>query len=177
MSPAADAPRRGEVWWVGFGPSVGGEIRKRRPAVVVSNDGANKHLNRIQVVPITSSVARLFPSEAHVTLEGGQRKAMADQLATVGKGRLGGRLGRLDAAELKGVECAIRVQLGLEPWPTPRPDPGAAAAFGSPAGLKGGSAFAALLTLRRERAAGTGTAWGCRCPPPGGSTSKALVNE
>ena len=115
MNPAAaeQHPRRGEVWWVGFGPSVGGEIQKRRPTIVVSNDQANRHLNRLQVVPITSNVERLFPSEAYVTVEGEPRKAMADQLATVSKERLGGRVGRLDAADLRGVERAIRVQLGL----------------------------------------------------------------
>ena len=118
MSPAAEPPqhpRRGKVWWVGFGPSVGGETQKRRPAVVVSNDAANRHLNRLQVVPITSNVGRLFPSEAYITLGGEQCKAMADQLATVSKERLGGRLGRLETADLRGVERAIRVQLGLEP--------------------------------------------------------------
>lgn len=116
MRPAAEPqhPRRGEIWWVDFGPSVGGEIQKRRPAIVVGNDGANRHLNRLQVVPITSNLGRLFPSEARVTVGGEQRKAMADQLATVGKERLGGCLGRLDAADLRSVERAIRVQLGLE---------------------------------------------------------------
>lgn len=43
--------KRGEVWWVNFNPSIGGEITKRRPAVIVSNDIANRYLNRIQVVP------------------------------------------------------------------------------------------------------------------------------
>jgi mRNA interferase MazF len=114
MTPApADHPRRGEVWWVGFGPSVGGEIQKRRPAIVISNDQANRHLNRLQVVPITSSIGRLFPSEAYVTLNGEQRKAMADQLATISKARLGAKLGQLDAAEMQGVERAVRLQLGL----------------------------------------------------------------
>jgi mRNA interferase MazF len=104
---------RGEVWWVNFDPSVGGEIRKRRPAVIVSNDAANRYLNRVQVVPITSKVDRLFPSEAYVTLNGQQRKALADQLTTVSKQRLEGPVGKLSALDLERVAHAIQVQLAL----------------------------------------------------------------
>ena len=74
------APRRGEVWWVVFDPSIGGEIRKTRPAIIISNDTANQLLNRVQVVPVTSKVAMLYPAEAYVTVKGARRKAMADQI-------------------------------------------------------------------------------------------------
>ena len=105
--------KRGEVWWVNFDPSVGGEITKQRPAVIVSNDAANKHLNRVQVVPLTSQTTKLYPSEALVTCAGKQGKAMADQLTTVSKQRLVNQGGELSSTEMRQVERAIKTQLGL----------------------------------------------------------------
>jgi mRNA interferase MazF len=105
--------KRGEVWWVAFDPSVGGEIRKRRPAVILSHEAAHVHLNRVQVIPLTSSVERLYPSEAYVLLNGERRKAMADQITTASKQRLGERIGILSRADVEAVERAVRVQLGL----------------------------------------------------------------
>ena len=106
--------KRGEVWWVNFDPAVGGEIKKKRPAVIISNDAANKHLNRVQVVPLTSQAGRVYPSEALVTFKGKPGKAMADQLTTVSKQRLDNCAGRLTNAEMRQVERVVKIHLNLK---------------------------------------------------------------
>jgi mRNA interferase MazF len=81
---------------------------------VLSNNAANTHLNRVQVVPITSNTDRLYPGEAYITLNREKRKAMADQLATVSKLRLGTQIGTLAKDDLNRVEDAVLVQLGID---------------------------------------------------------------
>ncbi len=104
---------RGDVWWIDFRGTIAGEVRKQRPGVVVSNDIANRNLNRVQVVPLSTKVDRLYPSEAAVTVRGKPHKAMADQLTTASKSRLRNRVGRLSQKDLESVERTLRIQLSL----------------------------------------------------------------
>lgn len=106
--------KRGEVYWLAFDPSVGGEIQKTRPAVIVSNDAANAALNRTLVVPLSSQISRVYPGEALVQLNGETRKAMADQLTTASKQRFRSRLGKLSAEDMERLEASILLQLGMK---------------------------------------------------------------
>ena len=112
MADAA-APQRGDVWLVSFDPAIGGEIQKTRPALVLSNDTANALLNRVQVVPISSQIGRLYPAEAFITVNHERRKAMADQITTASKQRLVRRLGALAPEDLAAVIRAVCIQLGI----------------------------------------------------------------
>ena len=105
--------QRGEVWWVEFDPSVGSEIRKTRPAVIVSNDAANRNLSRVVVVPVTSNTGRQYPGEAVVTVDGQSSKAMVDQIMAADKSRLKSQLDALSKADMLALEDAIKVHLAL----------------------------------------------------------------
>lgn len=105
--------KRGEVWWVEFDPAIGSEIAKRRPAIILSNDSANRNLSRVIVVPLTSNTAKLYPGEALVKIDSQTSKAMADQIMAADKSRLKSKLGEVEKTDMKNVEDALRVQLGL----------------------------------------------------------------
>jgi mRNA interferase MazF len=105
--------KRGEVWWVAFDPAVGSEIQKTRPAIIVSNDSANRNLKSVVVVPLTTNTSRVFPGEARVSVAGEFCKAMSDQLMAADKLRLKEKLATLSKSDMLEVEQAICVHLGL----------------------------------------------------------------
>lgn len=105
--------KRGDVWWLEFDPAIGSEIRKTRPALILSNDAANRNLARVVVVPLSSNTQKIYPGEALVTVAGQSSKAMADQIMASDKSRLKSQLGSVSKADMQAVEDAIRVHLGL----------------------------------------------------------------
>jgi mRNA interferase MazF len=109
------APRRGDVYWVALDPTLGTEIRKTRPAVVVSNDSCNTHGARVVVLPITSNVSSLYPGEAQIEVQGRRGRALGDHIRSIDKRRLRRRIGRLTQDELGAIDDALRITLALIP--------------------------------------------------------------
>ena len=105
--------KRGEIWWVNFDPAIGGEIRKKRPAVIISNDIANRYLNRVQVIPLSTQIEKLYPCETLVQVNETTAKAMADQLTTVSKLRLIDKAGEITDVEMEALQRIIKIQLDL----------------------------------------------------------------
>ena len=114
--------RRGEIRWVDLDPVRGSESDKRRPAVIVSNDGANATANRlgqgvVTVVPVTSNTARVYPFQVLLSAEAtGLRfdsKAQAEQVRSVAVERIGASLGMLSGPDVTALDEALRLHLAL----------------------------------------------------------------
>lgn len=108
--------KRGEVYWVNLDPTIGAEIRKTRPAVIISNDINNQNAQTVSVLPLTSSTTKVHPFE--VLIEAGvlgpeSGKIKANQIRTIDKKRLGGLLGMLPARLIAKAEDALRLHLDL----------------------------------------------------------------
>jgi len=110
-----NSPKRGDVFWVNFDPTVGTEIKKIRPAIILSNNLFNRYLPRLLVVPLTSNVERIFDFDAIVQVQGKKGKAMLDQVRAIDKTRLGKKIGSITAEELRDVERALKEVFALNP--------------------------------------------------------------
>ncbi|MBL8037263.1 type II toxin-antitoxin system PemK/MazF family toxin [Nitrospira sp. CMX1] len=108
-------PRRGDVYWVALDPATGSEIKKTRPAVIVSNNSCNTFGSRVVVLPLTSNVESLYPGEAEVVVNGKPARVLGDQIRSLDKSRLRSRIDRLSHDELMAVDEAIRITLALQP--------------------------------------------------------------
>lgn len=114
--------QRGEIRWVDLDPAMGSESAKRRPAVIVSNDGANAVAKRlgqgvVTVVPVTSNVRRVYPFQ--VLLEAREcglkqnSKAQAEQVRSVAVQRIGDQIGEVPPALMEKLDEALRLHLSL----------------------------------------------------------------
>ncbi|MDF0676002.1 MAG: type II toxin-antitoxin system PemK/MazF family toxin [Nitrospira sp.] len=115
MAKLRKPPRRGDVYWVALDPTVGSEIKKTRPAVIVSNNSCNTFGSRVVVLPLTSHVDSLYPGEAMVVVNGRPARVLGDQIRSLDKSRLQSRIDTLSQEELATVEEAIRITLALQP--------------------------------------------------------------
>ncbi len=114
--------RRGEVRLVDLAPSQGSEADKVRPAVLVSNDGANTaatrlHRGVVTVVPVTSNIARIHPFQILLDANGNglstDSKAQAEQVRSIDVSRVGRKLGTLSPSTMRELDNALRLHLGL----------------------------------------------------------------
>jgi len=109
--------QRGDIFWANLDPTIGVEIKKARPVVVVSNNVINQRSQLVIVVPLTTNIERLSPS--HVLIprgEGGleqDSKALTEQIRAMDKLRLTGKVGSLSERFLRLVEQALRNSLDM----------------------------------------------------------------
>ena len=95
-------PQRGEVWLVSLEPTVGSEIRKTRPCLIISPDETNRLLRTVIVAPITSTIKN-YPTRLVITWQNKQSSLALDQIRTVDKSRLVKQLGRVTSEEYQAV--------------------------------------------------------------------------
>lgn len=113
-APASPVPvRRGEVWWVDLDPTRGSEIRKTRPAVVLTADALNRARRTVVVVPLSTGPTSRPPIVVSTPSAGAGSVAVCDQVRAVDKGRLTRRTGQLALADLRAVEDGVRAVLEL----------------------------------------------------------------
>jgi mRNA interferase MazF len=108
------APRRGELWWVRLDPTLGSEIKKTRPCVVLSSTVLNERRHTVVVVPLSTSAPIAPPLTVQVDCAGRSVVAVIDQIRAVAKERLDRRIGDLSPQDLGAVEDGLRRVLELE---------------------------------------------------------------
>ena len=106
-------PKRGEVYWVDLEPSVGGETKKIRPCLIVSNDIGNEVSNVVTIAPITSKVYRIYPFEVEVNVDDKKAKVMLNQCRAIDKSRIGKKITSFDQPTMKAVEESIKLVFSI----------------------------------------------------------------
>lgn len=110
---------KGEIYWADLNPTIGSEISKTRPVLIVSNNINNQYADTVTILPITSSIGKIYPFEVFLPIgEGGlsnDSKAKANQIRTIDKQRLNQRIGKISDGKLSEIEQAILIHLEIKP--------------------------------------------------------------
>jgi mRNA interferase MazF len=106
-------PKRGEVYWVSLDPTIGSEINKTRPALVVSSDDGNEDGKRVTVAPLTSTIKKIYPFEVKIKIGTKEGKVLLDQIRSVDKQRLSKKMSVLDYETMQLVNKALKIALAL----------------------------------------------------------------
>jgi mRNA interferase MazF len=104
---------RGDIWWVNLDPTIGREIKKRRPCVVVSADAINRIRSTPVVIPLSSSPEAAPPVVVSIPSAGVDSVAVIDQIRAVDKSRFVSKAGELSSADLRELEAATKQVLAL----------------------------------------------------------------
>ena len=106
-------PKRGEIFWVNLDPTVGSEITKNRPCVIISNNAGNQTSSRVIVAPITSSVKRIFSFEVPIEIKGKKGKILLDQIRAIDKVRISNKIESCDDDIMDAIEDALKIVLAF----------------------------------------------------------------
>lgn len=106
-------PKRGEVFWANLDPTIGTEINKKRPCLVISSDEGNEVSSRVTVAAITTSVNIVYPFQVKIRMKNKDGKVLLNQIRTIDKQRLDGKMGALEKETMHAVDKALKIALAL----------------------------------------------------------------
>ncbi len=106
-------PKRGDVYWASLDPTVGTEINKKRPCLIISSDEGNEVSSRVTVAAITSSVKTVHPFQVKIHMKNKDGKVLLNQIRTIDKQRLDGKIYSLDKEAMAQVDKALKIALSL----------------------------------------------------------------
>jgi mRNA interferase MazF len=106
-------PKRGDVYWVNLDPTIGSEINKKRPCLIISNDEGNEVSSRVAVAAITSTCKALYPFHVKIHMNKKEGRILLNQIRTIDKSRLERKITSLEKETMIQVNKALKIYLAL----------------------------------------------------------------
>jgi mRNA interferase MazF len=110
----AQFPRRGDIFWVTLDPTIGSEIQKTRPAVIVSNDYQNQYSTLVIIAPITSKMNKMLPFDVPVEIAGKKGRILLDQVRPIDKKRLSKQMALCEQKTMQLIDAALKIVFDLK---------------------------------------------------------------